>query len=71
MGNTKQGLRNLNDIGPRPKKVAREGFGLCLVGKHIGGTWRQSEAGNYQEEICENCEMILTDNNPEEREAND
>lgn len=68
MSMTKQKVRNLNDIGPRPKKSSRDGFALCVVGKHIGGKWRRAEAGNFEEEICVNCEMVLTDNNPEIRD---
>ena len=66
---TKQGVRNLNDMGTRPKKSNREGFALCVVGRHEGGKWRKSELGNFDEELCQNCEMVLTDNNPEEREG--
>lgn len=62
---TKQKVRNLNNLGPRPKKNKREGFGNCLVGRHEGNNWRRSEVGNWEEEFCANCDLILTDNAPE------
>lgn len=66
MSKTKQGLRDLNSMGPRKRKEKRDDFGSCLVGFHLEGLWRQSDEGNFQIQECERCGLLLASNGEEE-----
>lgn len=57
---TKQGVKNLNNIGPRRKKSRRDDSVklACEAGVHRPGKWEDHPMGWYQVRFCKDCGAV-------------